>query len=177
MSAVRKLTTEEYNRLYAPEQHTNKQRITTSQTVRKKQVSETKSASKRSPLVVISSVLAVALLFSMMTFVVMRYANISETKYQLFAMKSEIKDLKAQAVELQSKIDNSVVLINVEEIAIKELGMQYPTTQQIVYIDSMSSYVLDDHDAEEVNEPKEIRDVVFENIEELGLKIGALLKH
>lgn len=82
------------------------------------------------------------LLFSVLILVVYRYATIAETKYSIFTLKKEIKELSMKKDELIYQIDTSVALDNVERISSEQLGMSYPNQGQMIYIQAANDYNL-----------------------------------
>lgn len=86
----------------------------------------------------------IVLLFALvMGSVIYKNSIINETKYEIFNLRSEIKSLNAKAEELTAKIERQTELKNIEQIAIQQLNMQYPTKEQIVYIDQKYYFTLD----------------------------------
>jgi cell division protein FtsL len=84
-----------------------------------------------------------ALLFAMLSVVVIRYADVYEAKYHIHAMTSEIKQIHQEIEEINASMDSTVSLENVERVAVQELKMQYPQPEQIVYLTSNWKYSLD----------------------------------
>lgn len=75
--------------------------------------------------------------------IIFQNSLVNEAKYDIFNLKSEIKSLNAKVEEMNAKIENHTELNNIENIAINELNMQYPSKEQLVYIDSNFQYVLE----------------------------------
>lgn len=75
--------------------------------------------------------------------IIFQNSLVNEAKYDIFNLKSEIKSLNTKVEEMNAKIENHIELNNVEQIAVNELGMQYPSKEQLVYIDSNFQYVLE----------------------------------
>lgn len=75
--------------------------------------------------------------------IIFQNSLVNEAKYDIFNLKSEIKSLNAKVEEMNAKIENHTELNNIEKIAIDELNMQYPTKEQLVYIDSTYNYALE----------------------------------
>ena len=84
-----------------------------------------------------------ALLFIMLSVIVIRYADVYEAKYDIHAMQSEIKQINQEIEEISASMDSTVSLENVERVAVQELKMQYPQPEQIVYLTSNWKYSLD----------------------------------
>ncbi len=81
---------------------------------------------------------SIALMGACITLLLM-YAKTSSMKYDILRLDKEIIELEEQkqALEIQlEKIKESGVI---ENIAISELGMQYPTNNQIVYLNTQGS--------------------------------------
>jgi cell division protein FtsL len=88
----------------------------------------------------IAIVMVFAVIFGSIIF---QNSLVNEAKYDIFNLKSEIKSLNAKVEEMNAKIENHTELNNIEKIAIEELNMQYPSKEQMVYIDSNFHYVLE----------------------------------
>ncbi len=84
-------------------------------------------------------VLAIAGLFSAYIY---KNSLVNEAKYDIFNLKAEIKSLNAEIGELNASIENQLELTNIEQIAVEKLNMQYPSKEQMVYIDSSFDYAL-----------------------------------
>lgn len=82
-------------------------------------------------------VLSFALVFG---HVIYQNSIINEAKYEIFNLKTEIKTLTSKSEELQVKIEKQTDLKTVEKIAVEKLGMQYPSQDQTVTIDSKHHY-------------------------------------
>lgn len=87
----------------------------------------------------VAIVLVVAALFSTYVY---KSSLVNEAKYEIFNLKAEIKSLNAQIEEMSANIENQTELKNIEQIAIESLNMQYPSNEQIVYIDSNYHFAL-----------------------------------
>lgn len=88
--------------------------------------------------------LAIVLIFALI-FGSIIYQNslVNEAKYDIFNLKSEIKSLEAQVEEMNAKLESHTELKNIETIALNQMNMQYPTKEQIVYLDASHEYALD----------------------------------
>jgi len=98
----------------------------------------------------IAIVLFIAVLF---TSYVYKNSLVNEAKYDINNLKAEIKSLNAQIEEYNAKIENQTGLKNIEKIAVETLGMQYPTPEQMVYIESTAHYALLSDSPEIIVEP------------------------
>lgn len=76
--------------------------------------------------------------------IVIRSAAIYQAKYEIHIIQSEIRDMQLEVEELRAHIDNTISLNHVESVALNELKMQYPESNQIVYIASNWNYAMDD---------------------------------
>ncbi len=71
-----------------------------------------------------------------------RYALIFESNYDINNMKQTIRELELQKEELRVACDSATTLENVQLVASRDLGMQYPQPEQIVYLTSNWNYKL-----------------------------------
>ncbi len=90
----------------------------------------------------LSSVVIVLLVAGLFSTYVYKSSLVNEAKYEIFNLKAEIKSLDAQVEELSASIENQTELKNIEQIAKESLNMQYPSSEQIVYIDSSYHFAL-----------------------------------
>lgn len=84
-----------------------------------------------------------AMLFIALSFLVIRFADVYEAKYQIHSMQKEIKQMNQEIEEIKASLDSTISLENIERVAIQELKMQYPQTEQVVYLTSNWNYALD----------------------------------
>ncbi len=112
--------------------------------IRKKRLEREKQKKKAKATFVnvIKSLLLVFIFVAMLSMIIYRNSLVSEAKYDIFYMKTQIKALNTQIEELNADIEQKTELKAVEKIAIEELKMQYPTKEQIVYVQSGSKYAL-----------------------------------
>ncbi len=92
--------------------------------------------------------------FSVLSLIVFRYAMISEVKYNIYGLKNEINELNITIEELNTQLNSGIVLDNIEAQAIRELGMQYPKDEQIVYLNSHWNYSLGNNDTVVIDSEK-----------------------
>lgn len=76
--------------------------------------------------------------------VVIRSAAIYQAKYENHILHSEIRDMQLEVEELRAHIDYAVSLNHVESVALNELKMQYPESNQVIHVASNWKYTLDD---------------------------------
>jgi cell division protein FtsL len=67
-------------------------------------------------------------------------SEVSSAKSSVAALESELLDMQTDNEALEKRIDTSVQLNDIKNKAINELGMKYPTSDQIVY------YTIDNKD-------------------------------
>jgi len=140
MLPARKLSTYNTYEEYHRQQHQDKMKKA-SDLLDKKQ---RRYQRKRRMQFLIQSFAGCLLVFGLLSFLVMRYAMIFEINYNINGLEREIKEFNLQKEDLRVQLDSTVVLDNVERVAMTELGMQYPQPEQIVYINSNWNYTLDD---------------------------------
>jgi cell division protein FtsL len=84
-----------------------------------------------------------ALLFMALSYIVIRYANVYQAKYDINAMQKEARQIEQEIEEIRAAMDSTVSLENIERVAVQELKMQYPQPEQLVYLTSNWKYTLD----------------------------------
>lgn len=90
----------------------------------------------------IQSFAVCAVVFGLLSLLVIRYAMIFEINYNVQGLEREIRVLELEKEDLRVQMDSTVVLENVEKVAINDLGMQYPKSEQIVYLNQKWDYKL-----------------------------------
>jgi cell division protein FtsL len=90
--------------------------------------------------------ISLLLIFLMIFTLINRNYSISHKKNELNILVEEYNQKVLEKEELRSEIDNYLNLAMVEEKAIKELGLQYPKPEQIVYIKNEWQYSLNETD-------------------------------
>jgi len=103
-----------------------------------------KSSRKKTISFFVGTILGIIFVFAALSLIVYNYARINEVRYNIYSIKTEINQLNIEIEELNSKLDGTITLDNIEKIAIEDLGMQYPQPEQILYINSQWNYKLDD---------------------------------
>jgi cell division protein FtsL len=88
------------------------------------------------------TVLLLAVFSSMFAVLIYKNSLVNEKKYEIYTMKSQIKSLNTQIEELQTAVENSTDIKTVEKVAKEQLNMQYPTSNQYVYIDATATFVV-----------------------------------
>ncbi len=81
------------------------------------------------------TVLKCAVIIVLAIFMLYRYMLISESGAEINTLQSEYSGLNATAQELQSNIDKSIDLDELEQRAEDDLGMVRPDNNQIFYVD------------------------------------------
>lgn len=71
---------------------------------------------------------------SMVVMVLVRYAEISESKYKIFELKNQVKQLEMSIQDKKVELDKAIVLKTIEAVAVEDLNMVYPRDGQIVSI-------------------------------------------
>ncbi|KXG75924.1 hypothetical protein [Thermotalea metallivorans] len=67
--------------------------------------------------------------------ILLGYVALTEAKYRVHALDKEIKQLEGQIENLKVKTEIIKKSTVIEERAMAELGMQYPTKEQMVFLD------------------------------------------
>lgn len=95
--------------------------------------------------------ISLILIFSMVFTLINRNSYISNKQNELNILVEEHNQKVLEKEELRSEIDNYLNLETVEEVALKDLGLQYPTPEQIVYITNEWQYSLNEVDKNYAN--------------------------
>lgn len=80
------------------------------------------------------AVCALTLIFALCLFILFRYTQINEHNQKISKLKAELSHLGKVNSQLQVELDRQTDLKAIEQIAIQELGMQYPDKSQTVYV-------------------------------------------
>lgn len=67
-------------------------------------------------------------------FILLRYTYITQLRFEVSELESQKAELEKEKQDLKVKLEEAKSHQNIEERAIKQLGMDYPTKEQIVYI-------------------------------------------
>lgn len=79
--------------------------------------------------------LAIALiLLCICLFILLRYTYITQLRFEVSELESQKAELEKEKQDLKVKLEEAKSYQNIEERAIKQLGMNYPTKEQIVYV-------------------------------------------
>lgn len=84
-------------------------------------------------------VVAAAAVFVSMGYFLMLSAKVSDNQAAVVSKKSEMIDLKAENDDYERRIERSVNIDEIRRIAVEELGMVYPSSQQVVNYDYQES--------------------------------------
>jgi len=158
MLPARKISTYDTYEAYHRQQHQEKMRKA-SDLLEKKQ---RRYQRQRRMQFLFKSFAGCLIVFGLLSFLVMRYATIFEINYTINGLDREIRELNLQKEDLNVQLDSTIVLDNVERVAMVELGMQYPQPEQIVYINSNWNYTLDEEFAHLDQEPAMQNDIMVD---------------
>lgn len=84
---------------------------------------------------VISTILLIVVVFAVLTGIVIRYASISDLSYKNTQIQTQNETLKDELDKIKMENALSQDLNSIQEKASTELGMYYPTDEQIVYLE------------------------------------------
>ena len=114
-STARKIKTSQNNNVYK-------------NTRKSKKTSVAKSASY-----VLPSILAI---FVMMLVITIRYTIINEKNLQTISLKSDLEKVESNLFSSKIAVEQNTDLTKIEAYAKQKLGMQKPTKNQIIYVDT-----------------------------------------
>jgi cell division protein FtsB len=86
--------------------------------------------------------------FFVASLMIARYSNIIKTDEKLDAVEAQIDEMKSQAEELRLQVSLQDDIAMVQDQAKNRLGMDYPSNDQIVYVNLDGDNVEDNTDAE-----------------------------
>lgn len=127
-----------------------------------------KKKAKETFLTFIKSVFFIVVFVSMLSLIIYKNSLVSEAKYDIFGLKSEIKSLNSKIEETSALIEQKTELKAVEKYAIEELNMQYPSKNQIVYIDASKTFALNEDATSQVALVE--NDESYNGVEKRGLE-------
>lgn len=99
-----------------------------------------KKNKKKSMLIKMSIIFWVVIIASALIFILLRYTAITEAKYEVYSLNKEITKLEDHLQEVKVELDSLTRSDIIEEAAIKDLNMQYPQYDQMIFLS------LDDND-------------------------------
>lgn len=107
---------------------------------RQKESTETKKQKKLvlSQAKKIRLIMSLFLIGSICVVMITTTAYASQVKYNIFSINKEVKTLEGDVDNLNLQIERQCNLSVVENRALNELGMVYPSTDQIVFLDNTS---------------------------------------
>lgn len=122
----------------------------------------------------VQGVLCLAVVFVSMVLVLVRYSQIAEKKVHIYHIKSEMKQMELTQDEMNAELDRSLDLELIEKTAIEQLGMQYPTSTQIVYIQDEARYTLKEAGQDSYVQNDSVLEKWVKSLPWIGNKIAAL---
>lgn len=100
--------------------------------IREKQKRKRKKAQSMQKLIFIG--IAIIGLF-LALYILQGYVNITKTRHEITELENQKLELNREKEDLISELEATKSPIKIEEDALTKLGMDYPTEDQIVYID------------------------------------------
>jgi len=93
-----------------------------------------KENKKKNLLIKMSFMFWVIVIASAFIFILLRYTAITEAKYNVYSLNKEIKKLEDHLQEVKVELDSLTRSDIIEEAAVKDLNMQYPQYDQMVFL-------------------------------------------
>ena len=81
-----------------------------------------------------SQIFTVIFVFSISILMIARYAYIAEISFNINMLEKELKEIQKDNSLLNVKLAQTINLQSLEKVAFEELNMQYPDSEQIVYV-------------------------------------------
>jgi cell division protein FtsL len=101
----------------------------------KKQSSNTNKRQKMRAGHKLQIIFSVVIVASLCVAILLGYVSLTETRYRVHALETEIKQLEGQIENYRVQAETFKKSTIVEERAMAELGMQYPSKNQMVFLD------------------------------------------
>jgi len=128
-------------------------------------------ADKKDMFIKMSVIFWVVVVSAAFILILLRYTVITEARYNVYSLNKEITKLEDNLREVKVELDSFTRSDIVEETAIKDLNMQYPQYEQMVFLDIDSTPDLDltvleegsfadEESIEEQNKDKKLLDYV-----------------
>lgn len=103
-----------------------------------KQIDSKKGRNKknknRNLLIKMSAILWVVTISAALIFILLRYTSITEAEYKVYSLNKEITKLEDHLQDVKVELDSLTRSNIIEEAAAKDLNMQYPQYQQMVFL-------------------------------------------
>ncbi|MCT4631758.1 MAG: hypothetical protein N4A76_03340 [Firmicutes bacterium] len=116
--------------------------------------------------------LVMCICVSMVVMVLVRYAEISESKYKIFELKNQVKQLEMSIQDKKVELDKAIVLKTIESVAVEDLNMVYPREGQIVSIAQNKNFsVKRDRFKEKENTIDNPENVFIMNLKIIAMKL------
>ncbi len=109
------------------------------------------------------------IIFLACLFILNRYTQITHLKLEVSDLEKEVTGLEREKEDLVAELDSLKNVARIEEDARTKLGMDYPTEEQIVYVDVNEDIFENDNAETEFNVV-----MYFKNI--LNMVLGVILK-
>ncbi|MDF2546899.1 MAG: ftsL [Anaerosolibacter sp.] len=95
-------------------------------------------------------IFSVVIVASLCVAILLGYVSLTETRYRVHALETEIKQLEGQIENYRVQAETFKKSTIVEERAIAELGMQYPSKSQMVFLNIESPDIMGVEETKEV---------------------------
>lgn len=125
---VAKKEVKDYREYYNEEKQLTNNKVLNDRKNRKKEINKKKSKAKLKFLKI------VALMFLVCIFILNRYTKITRLSYEVTNLEKEVNELSREKEDLITELDGLKNVAKIEKDAKLELGMNYPTEDQIVYL-------------------------------------------
>lgn len=155
-----------HNHAYVLEEHNTR----TSKDIKKNQTVANK---KLNMVFKVSSIILLGAIAASMILILLRYTQITETKYNINVLNKQINVLENDIQQLKANIDSLTRSDVIENKAINELNMQYPKYEQMVFLeenftsDDITTTVQSDESIKILSDKKTVTDYIVLSLEKL----------
>lgn len=102
----------------------------------RKSINNRRKKKNKNLFIKVSILFWVVIISSTFIFVLLRYTEITEARYDVLRLKKEIKELETHLQDVNAKYDSLTRSDIIEKAALEKVGMQYPKYEQMVFLDT-----------------------------------------
>lgn len=115
-------------------EHYNREKELINNRIKKDKIERRKEAKRRKSRAKLRFLGIVVLMFLVCMFILYRYSQITHLSYEVDNLQKEVTELNREKEDLKLELDSLKNVARIEKDAKLKLGMNYPTEDQIVYL-------------------------------------------
>lgn len=125
---VAKKEVRDYREYYNEEKKQINNKVRNDRQKRRKEIKQKKSRAR------LRFLMIVVMMFLVCMFILYRYSKITHLSYEVSNLEKEVTELNRERNDLSTELDSLKSVAKIEKDAKLQLGMDYPTEDQIVYL-------------------------------------------